>query len=121
MPFANLLYTQDVLSQTGHLVTNCHGYDIAGGFMSFETQISNYYEKLVVEELGRREDLADTSDDVLIDMACVALNQLPSRYYRYSVDMAFYLSASENQAMEADVKSAVDHAISFVQAHKSRA
>lgn len=89
--------------------------------MSFETQISNYYEKLVVEELGRRDALQETSDDVLIDMACVALNQLPSRYYRYSVDMAFYLSAKENQAMETDVKAAVDHAIDFVQTHKSRA
>lgn len=88
--------------------------------MSFETQISNYYEKLVVEELGRRSELADTGDDVLIDMACVALNQLPSRYYRYSVDMAFYLSASENLKMEEDVNKAVDHAIKFVEEHKGR-
>jgi hypothetical protein len=88
--------------------------------MSFESQISNYYEKLVVDELSRRKELESSGEDVLIDMACVALNQLPSRYYRYSVDMAFYLSASENQKMESDVKAAVDHAIQFVSEHKSR-
>jgi hypothetical protein len=87
--------------------------------MSFETQISNFYEKLVVDELTSRESL-DESDDVLIDIACVALNQLPSRYFRYSVDMAFYLSATENVKMEEDVKKAVDHAIEFVRKHKNR-
>lgn len=89
--------------------------------MSFDSQISNYYEKLVVDEIGQRPSLDSVSDDVLIDMACVALNQLPARYYRYSVDMAFYLSASENEQMEKDVKAAVNHAIQFVQDHNSRA
>ena len=87
--------------------------------MSFETQISNYYEKLVVDEIMGRQEI-DENDDVLIDIACVALNQLPSRYFRYSVDMAFYLSASENVKMEEDVKKAVDHAIVFVREHKTR-
>jgi hypothetical protein len=87
--------------------------------MSFETQISNYYEKLVVDEIMGRQDI-DENDDVLIDIACVALNQLPSRYFRYSVDMAFYLSASENVKMEEDVKKSVDHAITFVREHKNR-
>jgi len=88
--------------------------------MSFDSQISNFYEKLVVDEISRRDDLRSVDDDVLIDMACVALNQLPSRYYRYSVDMAFYLSAAEYQKMEEDVKDAVNHAIRFVEDHKSR-
>jgi hypothetical protein len=87
--------------------------------MSFETQISNYYEKLVVDEIMGRQEI-DENDDVLIDIACVALNQLPSRYFRYSVDMAFYLSASENVKMEEDVKKSVDHAIAFVRDHKNR-
>ena len=89
--------------------------------MSFDSQISNYYEKLVVDELADRESLVNVGDDVLIDMACVALNQLPARYYRYSVDMAFYLSAKETQQMEAEVKQAVDYAVKFVTDHKSRA
>ncbi|WP_196156881.1 late competence development ComFB family protein [Reinekea sp. G2M2-21] len=88
--------------------------------MSFDSQISNFYEKLVVDELGHRSELADVGDDMLIDMACVALNQLPARYYRYSVDMAFYLPASEMQKMEDDVTKAVEYAISFVQSRSSR-
>ncbi|MEJ2045988.1 MAG: late competence development ComFB family protein [Reinekea sp.] len=88
--------------------------------MSFDSQISNYYEKLVVTELGGREALIDTDEDMFIDMACVALNQLPARYYRYSVDMAFYLSAKETVQMAKEVAEAVDYAIKFVTDRKSR-
>ncbi len=88
--------------------------------MSFDSQISNYFEKLVVDELAARESLEVLDEDVLIDIACVALNQLPARYYRFSVDMAFYLSGQETQQMTEDVNKAVDYAIEFVQQHKSR-
>lgn len=88
--------------------------------MSFDSQISNYYEKLVVEELNKRAEALSVGEDELIDIACVALNQLPSRYYRFSVDMAFYLSAKETQQMEDEVSGAVEHAIHFVQAHRTR-
>lgn len=88
--------------------------------MSFDSQISNYYEKLVVEELNKRADDIGFVEDELIDIACVALNQLPSRYYRFSVDMAFYLSAKETQRMEDEVSTAVDHAIRFVKEHRTR-
>ena len=88
--------------------------------MSFDSQISNFYEKLVVDEIARREDLQRMPEDEMIDMACVALNQLPARYYRYSVDMAFYLPASENLRMEKEVSEAVDYAIGFVAKHKNR-
>jgi len=87
--------------------------------MNIDSQISNFYEKLVVDELSRRRADIDSDDDVLIDIACVALNQLPSRYYRYSVDMAFYLSAPEHQRMDDDVRVAVDYAIKLVTDHKS--
>ena len=88
--------------------------------MSFESQISNYYEKLIVDELTARGSRHTFNDDALIDIACVALNQLPARYYRYSVDMAFYLSAKETQQMEGEVKEALDYAVKFVQEHKGR-
>jgi len=87
--------------------------------MNIDSQISNFYEKLVVDELGRRRADIDADDDVLIDIACVALNQLPSRYYRYSVDMAFYLSGPEHQRMDDDVRDAVEYAIKLVTDHKS--
>ncbi|MBU2865007.1 late competence development ComFB family protein [Reinekea marina] len=86
--------------------------------MSFESQISNYYEKLVVDDLSKRPELDSIDESELIDIACVALNQLPARYYRYSVDMAFYLAAQETQAMEDEVSKAVTYALSFVQSNK---
>lgn len=88
--------------------------------MSFESQISNFYEKLVVDEFDRRSDELEITEDNQVDIACVALNQLPARYYRFSVDMAFYLEAKEYREMELAVKEAVDYAIEFVKTHKSR-
>ncbi|TCS38234.1 late competence development ComFB family protein [Reinekea marinisedimentorum] len=88
--------------------------------MSFESQISNFYEKLVADEFDRRQESLQLSEDQQIDIACVALNQLPSRYYRFSVDMAFYLEAADYREMEKAVKEAVDYAIEFVKTHKSR-
>lgn len=87
--------------------------------MSFDSQISNFYEKLVIDELISRE-LENGEEDLLIDIACVALNQLPARYYRYSVDMAFYLSSPELRKMKDDVAAAVDHAVKFVEEHRAR-
>lgn len=86
--------------------------------MNIESQISNFYEKLVVDEMAGRDSSGMEED--LVDVACVALNQLPARYYRYSVDMAFYLSSSELKTMRDDVAKAVDHAIAFVSEHRSR-
>lgn len=88
--------------------------------MSFESQISNFYEKLVADELHRRQDDLQLNEDGQIDIACVALNRLPARYYRFSVDMAFFLEATEYRDMEKAVKEAVDYAIEFVKTHKSR-
>jgi hypothetical protein len=87
--------------------------------MNIDSQISNFYKKLVIDELSRLQSEINADDDVLIDMACVALNRLPSRYYRYSVDMAFYLSAPEHQRMEDDVKVAVDYAVKLVTDNRS--
>lgn len=88
--------------------------------MSFESQISNFYEKLVVDEFVKRESDVTYDENTLVDMACVALNRLPARYYRYSVDMAFYLEAKEFREMEQAVVAAVDYAIEFVNTHKKR-
>lgn len=85
--------------------------------MTIDTQIANYYEKLVVDDLKSRDEAIGKPEDELADIACVALNRLPSRYYRFSVDMAFYLSVQEQQQMEASVRDAVTHALRFVQEH----
>jgi len=85
--------------------------------MTIDTQIANYYEKLVVDELNARDEAAGKPEDELADIACVALNRLPARYYRFSVDMAFYLSVQEQHQMELAVRDAVTHAFKFVREH----
>lgn len=86
--------------------------------MSINSQITNFYEQLVVDELQSRDEAQAKDDNELADIACVALNNLPARYYRFSVDMAFYLSSQEHQQMEQAVAEAVSHALEFVREHK---
>lgn len=85
--------------------------------MSSTDQIQNYVETMVeekvYEKLGR-----DTDQDTLIDVACVALNQLPARYIRYAVDFVFYMPSEERQKLHEDVENAVVDAISYVESHK---
>jgi len=53
---------------------------------------------------------------LLADVACVALNRLPARYIRHSLDYAFYLSERDAAANQAAVVDAVRHAFEFVRA-----
>ena len=53
----------------------------------------------------------------MADVACVALNRLPPKYYRYEVDMAFYMSPNELNEVKTKVEEAVEEAISFVIEH----
>jgi hypothetical protein len=82
--------------------------------MSLLDNAYNYYERLVLEELAEQTAGMEHDEDFLIDACCVALNQLPCRYFRHGVDMAFYLSADEFLMMKAKVKDAVGSAISRV-------
>lgn len=82
--------------------------------MKIADDIHNYYEKLVTDHFTvlKLEDKYDT--DFLADLTCVVLNQLPARYIRHEVDMAFYLPASERFEMESNVKEAVARALEFM-------
>ena len=68
----------------------------------------NYYESLVIEHISNTiaRD-GDYSDDHLEDVACLALNQLPARYVRHDVDMAFFLSTREREKMQQEIIEAV--------------
>ncbi len=86
--------------------------------MNFEN-LHNYYENLVTEHL--RENYSDISDSELLeDIACVALNQLPVRYIRHNVDFIFYMSAEERASMEKQVQKAVKDASQFVKKTKNK-
>ena len=87
--------------------------------MAFEN-IHNYYEQLV---LRRLQEIIGPSDDpdFIEDVACVALNQLPARYVRHNVDMVYYLTATEREAMQQQIEKAVTHAIEYVAAHRKTA
>ena len=78
--------------------------------------IHNYYERLVFEEVLRvasqRSRPVDPS--LLADIACVALNRLPTRYIRHEVDFSFYLTDEEREDQKRRVGDAVAQAFSFV-------
>ena len=82
--------------------------------MRISEDIHNYYEKLVLEHFNvlKIEDKYD--NDFVADLICVVLNQLPPRYIRHEVDMAFYLPASERFEMENKVKIAISKALDFM-------
>lgn len=85
--------------------------------MSLRDAIDNLYEKLVSDAIDDTRQPGD-DEDFLTDVMCVALNRLPSKYYRHSVDMVFYLAEGEMDAMKEDSLGAVKNAREFVLAHK---
>ncbi len=87
--------------------------------MKISDDIHNYYEKLVVQHFSalKIEEKYDT--DFIADLTCVVLNQLPNRYIRHEVDMAFYLPASERFEMENNVKLAISKSLEFMKVHNN--
>lgn len=85
--------------------------------MSLLDAIDNFYERLVVEEVERSRE-SDDGADFLADVLCVALNRLPSRYYRHAIDMRFYLADQELDDMKTKARTAVSEARAFVKAHQ---
>ncbi len=93
---------------------------IQGKTMSFES-IHNYYEQLVLDIISDlvRSTLKNESEDFLCDVACVALNKLPSRYVRHNVDTVFYMSIQEQERMQQEVLDTVKNAIDYVNSHRT--
>lgn len=76
--------------------------------------VQNYYEKLIAEELSERDILAQSGQDYMEDITCLALNRLPPRYIRFEVDMGFYMDKEEYLQMRQQVSQAVDDAVAFI-------
>ena len=80
--------------------------------------IHNHHELAVcaaITDAAGRYPLV-TRNDLLPDVACVALNRLAPRYIRHKVDMAFYLTERERSESELAISDAVTFAFEFVQA-----
>lgn len=76
------------------------------------SELHNYYEPIVyqyVAEIFASEKGLD-DEEVLKDVACLALNLLPARYVRHDVDMAFFLTSHERDHIHTAVVNAVTEA-----------
>ena len=88
--------------------------------MKLHDDIHNYYEKLMLDHL-RELGLDELKDpEYLADLCCIVLNQLPCKYIRYEVDMAFYLPQTERFEMVTRVKDAVAKGISFLDSQDTK-
>lgn len=85
--------------------------------MSLRDAIDNFYERLVLDAIDATRQEEDTTD-YLTDVMCVALNRLPARYYRHSIDMMFYLADEELKAMKEKSLAEVRAARDFVNQHQ---
>ena len=74
--------------------------------------LSNVYENLVIERL--RKVGGELSPEAQADAACLALNKLPPKYVRHTVDWMFFISASELERINRAVDVAVTNAIARV-------
>ena len=80
--------------------------------------IHNHHEQPVLDAVNAAAPaFAPLMDeDLLADVACVALNRLAPRYIRHNVDYSFYLSDKERCDNERKIDEAVAYAFEFVQA-----
>lgn len=78
--------------------------------------INNYYEQLVTDHLWKMtEDAAESLTQTFVeDVACLALNKLPSCYVRSQVDKAASLTGKDRQEMSEAVGKAIAEAIEQV-------
>jgi hypothetical protein len=81
------------------------------------SSLRNYFERQVFEAVVEAAPSYPLlTEDQLPDVACVALNHLPTRYIRHEVDLVFYLTEKERADNEQAIAEAVRYACEFVQA-----
>jgi hypothetical protein len=81
----------------------------------------NHHERAVFAAVSATASRYPHLDDeeLLCDIACVALNRLPPRYIRHEVDFAFYLTDRERSDNERAIAEAVAYGFEFVQARRA--
>lgn len=83
------------------------------------TTVQNAHEQAVfkvVQHQAPRYPLLAGDDELLADVACVALNRMMPRYIRHGADLAFFTSEKERLATERNLHEAVEFAFGYVQA-----
>ncbi len=80
--------------------------------------VHNYYEQMVFEQILRSNDRAHNDGEFLADVACVALNRLPTRYVRHDVDLTFFMTPEDLDNMVNRVVHAVNDAIAYVESRE---
>lgn len=83
------------------------------------SSLYNHHEREVFAAvLDASKDFPEIAinNDLLCDVACVALNRLPPRYIRHEVDFSFYLTEHERLEIDNAIGEAVSYAFNFVQA-----
>jgi hypothetical protein len=84
--------------------------------------VSNVHEEAVfraIAEAAPSYPGLSGDDDLLADVACVALNRLPPRYIRHAADFSFYRGDADRVETERRVQQAVEAALGFVQARQA--
>ncbi|WP_343640052.1 late competence development ComFB family protein [Roseateles sp.] len=86
--------------------------------MDFSSLYNHHEREVFATVLATSKDYPaiDGNNELLVDVACVALNRLPPRYIRHEVDYSFYLTEQERLDVDAAIKEAVGYAFNFVQA-----
>lgn len=74
--------------------------------------IQNYYERYVMDEIEKTLHSSGKVNDehMMLDIACLALNQLPSKYVRHKIDATFYMTPKDQEVLEKKVAEAVANA-----------
>lgn len=82
-------------------------------------EINNYYEQLVTEQLMKMAKHVEelTHKEIMEDVACLALNNLPSRYVRSLVDLHSHFTYQDVDHMEKEVTEAINRALERVKRH----
>ena len=83
------------------------------------SSLYNHHEREVfatVLDAAKDYPAIAASNDLLCDVACVALNRLPPRYIRHEVDFSFYLTEHERLEIDNAIVTAVSYAFDFVEA-----
>lgn len=88
--------------------------------MILDTDIHNFYEHLVLNEIEKQGLAATLDPQQLADLCCLTLNQLPAHYIRHSVDMLYFTTDAEHTEMEQRVRVALGLAHDRILAVPSR-